>query len=258
MPEPSTSRSGGQRIDDYLRVAQALRAELAKRRMTQEALSALTGLSLATIGRALRGKFRPETIVLIESKLEVSLKPAAAESATVADETFGSYHRQAVAHLIGDYLCARRAFSKPGFLALYPMSIAWSSSPAGLAFREVNKIGRTDYSQQGFVHVPPGCAYLHLATVDRGSVRLITVSYVADKLIETEPMRGLILTLSNPVASNHVPAVSPFVMLKLRENDPRAGLAGLLPANDARVAAIVEEIVTAERHQSVCAIAARG
>ena len=102
--------------------------------------------------------------------------------------------------------------------------------------------------------MPPGCAYLHLATVDRGSVRLITVSFVADKLIATEPMRGLILTLYNPVASSHMPAVSPFVMFRLRENDPRRALNGLLPETDPKARAIVEELTIAERHQVMCAI----
>lgn len=239
----------GQRRDDDERIAQALRAEMARRRMTQEALASLTGLSLATVGRTLRGKFRPETIMLIESKLGVPLRAAARSGSTVAAAQFGSYHYDAVSHLAGDYLCARRAFSQPGRLALYPLTIRWAAEPAGLAFDEINSIGRTNYSQKGYIYVPPGCAYLHLATVDRGSVRLITVSFVADKLIDSEPMRGLILTLFNPVASSHVPAVSPFVMFRLRESDPRRGLSGLLPETDGRARAIVDELAITERHQ---------
>lgn len=243
------------RADDaYLRIAQALRAEMARRRLTQEALAATTGLSLATVGRALRGKFRPETILLIESKLDVPLRGPAASSGTVAATAFGSYHYDAVSHLTGDYLCARRAFSQTGHLALYPISIRWSTEPAGLGFDEVNSLGRTDYSQKGFVHIPPGCAYLHLATSDRGSVRLITVSFVSDKLIATEPMRGLILTLYNPVSSSHVPAVSPFVMFHLADKDPRRALHGIVPETDPRLGPIVDELRLTERHQVMSAI----
>ena len=241
-------------MDDDLLIAQALRSEMAKRRLTQEALAALTGLSLATLGRTLRGKFRPETIMLIESKLDVPLRAAARTGSTVAAAEYGSYHYDAVSHLVGDYLCARRAFSQPGQLALYPIAIRWSPEPAGLAFSETNSIGRTNYSQKGFIYVPPGCAYLHLATVDRGSVRLITVSFVADKLIDSEPMRGLILTLYNPVASSHVPAVSPFVMFRLRDNDPRRALPGLVPETDLKARDIVEELAITERHQVMNAI----
>ena len=243
-----------QRLDEYLRIAQSLRTEMAKRRLTQEALSALTGLSLATVGRTLRGKFRPETIMLIESKLDVHLRGAASTRATVAAAEFGSYHYDQVAHLAGDYLCARRSFSQSGHLALYPITIRWSAEPAGLAFDENNSIGRTNYSQKGYVHVPPGCSYLHLATIDRGSVRLITVSFVADKSVDKEPMRGLILTLFNPVASSHVPAVSPFVMFRLRADDPRRALNGLIPESDPRLHAIVEELKLTERHQVMNAI----
>ena len=245
---------GAPRVDEYLLVAQALRSEMAKRRLTQEALAALTGLSLATVGRTLRGKFRPETIMLIESKLDVPLRAAGRTGSTVAAAEYGSYHYDAVSHLVGEYLCARRAFSQPGQLALYPISIRWSPEPAGLAFSETNSIGRTNYSQKGFIYVPPGCAYLHLATVDRGSVRLITVSFVADKLVDTEPMRGLILTLYNPVASSHIPAVSPFVMFRLRDNDPRRALNGLLPETDPKARDIVEELAITERHQVMSAI----
>lgn len=242
-------------VGSDLAIAEALRAEMAKRRLTQEALAKLTGLSLATIGRTLRGKFRRETIMLIESKLDARLaRGSAAGAPTVSDAQFGSYHYDAVAHLIGDYLCARRAFSKPGHIAVYPVSIRWTADPAGLAFEEVNAIGRTDYSQKGHVHIPPGCAYLHLATIDRGSVRLLTVSFVADKLIETEPMRGLVLTLYNPVASSHVPAVSPVVLVRLAKDDARRSLNGLIGEADARVAGIVDELALAERHQVMNAI----
>ena len=241
-------------MDEDLRIAQALRAEMARRRLTQEALAALTGLSLATVGRALRGKFRTETIMLIESKLDVPLRAAGRSGSTVAATAYGSYHYDAVSHLVGDYLCARRAFSQPGQLALYPLSIRWSPEPAGLAFDETNSLGRINYSQKGFIYVPPGCAYLHLATVDRGSVRLITVSFVADKLIDSEPMRGLILTLYNPVASSHVPAVSPFVMFRLREKDGRRALNGLMPESDPRAGSIIEELTITERHQVMNAI----
>ena len=230
---------------------------MATRRMTQEALSALTGLSLATVGRALRGKFRPETMMLIESKLEISLRARLDEvpkPAVVAAAEFGSYHYDTVAHLAGTYLCSRRAFSKPGSLVLYPITVAWGVAPAGLRFEEVNHVGRTDYSQSGHVHIPPGCSYLHFATVDRGSVRLITVSFVADKLIGTEPMRGLVLTLYNPVASSHLPAVSPIVMFRLGSDDPRRALNGLTPDTDETVRMIVEELSLTERHQAMNAI----
>ena len=227
---------------------------MARRRMTQEALAALTGLSLATVGRTLRGKFRPETIMLLESKLAVPLRGPASGASTVSAAEFGSYHHDAVAHLAGDYLCARRSFSRPGHLALYPMTIRWTAEPAGLAFDEINSMGRTNYSQKGYVHVPPGCSYLHLATIDRGSVRLITVSFVADKLIGTEPMRGLVLTLYNPVASSHLPAVSPIVMFRLGSDDPRRALNGLTPDTDETVRMIVEELCLTERHQAMNAI----
>jgi transcriptional regulator with XRE-family HTH domain len=242
------------RIDTYLRTAQALRTEMAQRRMTQEALAKLTGLSLATVGRTLRGKFRPETILLIESKLDVPLQGAARSPPTVSSAQFGSYHYDAVSHLAGDYLCARRSFAQPGHLALYPLSIRWAAAPAGLAFEERNSMGRTDYSQNGYAHIPPGCSYLHLATIDRGSVRLITVSFVADKLIESEPLRGLILTLYNPVASSHVPAVSPFIMQRMRGGDPRTALHGVIAETDVRVRGIAEELNLTERHQVMSAI----
>lgn len=251
---PKDSADTSHRAEDDRRIAQALRTELAKRRLTQEALAALTGLSLATVGRTLRGQFRPETITLIESKLDVPLRATRDADTAVAHADHGSYHYDAVSHLVGDYLCARRSFSQAGHLALYPLTIRWSREPAGLTFDEHNRVGRTNYSQKGYVYMPPGCAYLHLATVDRGSVRLITVSFVADKLVDSEPMRGLILTLYNPVASSHVPAVSPFVMFRLGADDPRRQLSGLIAESDSRVAGLIEELAITERHQVMNAI----
>ena len=255
MTDVSDPRGDG----EHRQVSQMLRVELAKRRMTQDALAAVTGLSLATIGRALRGKFRAETIMLIESKLEISLgaAPRRDQHSMVAAEQLGSYHFQNVSHLVGEYLCARRAFSKPDDLVLYPITISWTQQPAqlaGLRFDEINKIGKVDYSQSGHVYLPPGCSYLHLATVDRGSVRLITVSFVPDKLIEDEALRGLILTLYNPVASSHVPAVSPFVMLKVGADDKRRQFHGVYAASDRRFGFIVEELEVAEQQQAQCVI----
>ncbi|KAB2849689.1 MAG: helix-turn-helix transcriptional regulator [Hyphomicrobiaceae bacterium] len=250
LPEglPSSKR------DPYLETARALRAELAKKRMTQEGLAELTGLSLATIGRALRGKFRPETLALITDRLGVSVNGPAREETRTAAAEFGSYHRDTVQHLVGNYLCARRGFANAETLVLYPMSISWAADPAGLRFEERNKVGKRDYSQSGYVHIPPGCSYMHLATIDRGSVRLITVSFVSDKLIQSEPIRGLILTLYNPFASNHVPAVSPIVLTRLAERDPRSDLAGVHPRSDPRLASFAQELEIAETQQSIIAI----
>lgn len=249
MPEAISS---GKR-DPYLEAARTLRAELAKKRLTQEALAELTGLSLATIGRALRGKFRPETLALISDKLGVSVTGPSREEARTAASEFGSYHRDTVRHLVGKYLCARRGFADAKTLVLYPMTISWATDPAGLRFEERNKVGKRDYSQSGYVHIPPGCSYMHLATIDRGSVRLITVSFVSDKLIHAEPIRGLILTLYNPFASNHLPAVSPIVMTKLDDGDPRSELAGVHPRSDPRLAGIAQDLEIAESQQSVIA-----
>ena len=88
MTKASTKAPPGPRMDEYLLVAQALRSEMARRRLTQEALAALTGLSLATVGRTLRGKFRPETIMLIESKLDVPLRAAARTGSPVAADRY--------------------------------------------------------------------------------------------------------------------------------------------------------------------------
>jgi transcriptional regulator with XRE-family HTH domain len=250
--------AGGRADDERLMIARALRDELARRRMTQESLAALTGLSLATIGRVLRGSFRPQSIVLIESKLEVSLSGAGAESSRVAAPEYGSYHYETVAHLVGDYLLVRRAFSRGDTIVLYPLSVRWRASPGGLEFEEKNRVGRSDYSQKGFVHIPPGCAYLHLATIDKGSVRLMTVSFVADTQIAAEPMRGLILTLYNPVASTHMPAVSAVVLVKLGEADQRRNLPVSLLISDPRSAPFLSEIETAERQQVACAIGRPG
>ena len=144
---------GEQRGDAYLLIAQALRAEMARRRMTQESLAVLTGLSLATVGRTLRGKFRPETILLIESKLDVPLRGGASTAATVAATEFGSYHYDAVAHLTGDYLCARRSFSKASHLALYPITIRWMNMSRKILERHIFTERHAPHCEGALVHV---------------------------------------------------------------------------------------------------------
>ena len=102
MPTPDKQLSAEQ----SLQVAETVREEIARRRISRQSLAEQAKLSLSTLEKVLGGRrpFTLATMVRLEQALGVSLRKAPAESAAngdVSPDDLGAYSRRSVAWLEG-------------------------------------------------------------------------------------------------------------------------------------------------------------
>src|ERR1700761_8088924 len=138
MPTPDKLNDGQLSDDQSREGAETIREELARRRISRQALAEQAKLSLSTLEKALGGRrpFTLATTVRIEQALGVSLRgaldvapPSAPKPPTsrggVAPDSLGSYSRRAVSWLEGNYLTLRPSFGDKGALYAYRTEISW-------------------------------------------------------------------------------------------------------------------------------------
>src|SRR5215831_7086173 len=126
MPTPDKQLSAEQ----SRQVADTIREEIARRRISRQALAEQAKLSLSTLEKVLGGRrpFTLATTVRLEQALGISLrKPEGAPlpqtiavNGDVASDNLGSYSRRAVGWLEGTYLTLRPSFGdKDAIFAYY-------------------------------------------------------------------------------------------------------------------------------------------
>lgn len=205
--------------------ARLVREEIARRRISRQALADMARISLSTLEKALAGKrpFTLATLLRIEEALGVSLRTgtAAAGQATtnpsggdVAPESLGAYARSAVTWLEGRYLTLRPSFGTPGGLFAYLTTIQWDVAKACLVFAES---GRSDgrFEQAGHVSMPNLSGHIYLLTNEQGQYRLAMLS----RPTIDGGMFGILTTLQVGHGSQLVPAATPLALRKLAEEE---------------------------------------
>jgi transcriptional regulator with XRE-family HTH domain len=208
--------------------ARLVREEIARRRISRQALADMARISLSTLEKALAGKrsFTLATLLRIEEALGVDLRagrpaPAAAPVlGDVAPESMGAYARSAVAWLEGRYLTIRPSFGTPGGLFAYLTTVRWVPEKAFLGFAES---GRSDsrFEQAGHVSMPNLSGHIYLVTNEQGQYRLAILSRPT---IDGQ-LFGILTTLEVGSGSQLVPAAAPLALRKLPEGEgPPLGL----------------------------------
>jgi plasmid maintenance system antidote protein VapI len=209
-------------------VAETIREEIARRRISRQALAEQAKLSLSTLEKVLGGRrpFTLATTVRLEQALGVSLRkaqdkaldktrdlaaPVIAVNGDVAPDSLGAYSRRAVTHLEGGYVTLRPSFGDKDSIYVYRTEISWDAAVSSLVFREGE---RTDaaYTQFGSVAVPHQSGFIYLVTNQHGQHRLITVS----RPTISGEMYGIITTLLAGRGSVLTPIAAPIVLLPAR------------------------------------------
>ncbi|KQM20390.1 helix-turn-helix domain-containing protein [Novosphingobium sp. Leaf2] len=205
-------------------IAQRVREEIARRRISRQALADMARISLSTLEKALAGKraFTLATVLRIEESLGIALRhggSAAAATPTanggdVAAEAMGAYARSAVSWLEGAYLTVRPSFSTPGGLFAYLTTIQWVEERACLGFAES---GRSDsrFGQIGFVSLPNRSGHIYLVTNEQGQYRLAILS----RPTIDGGLFGILTTLEVGHGSQLVPAAAPLALRRIAEGD---------------------------------------
>jgi transcriptional regulator with XRE-family HTH domain len=224
MPTPDTQLSAEQ----SRQVAETIREEIARRRISRQSLAEQAKLSLSTLEKVLGGRrpFTLATTVRLEQALGVSLRksqdaPAAPAAANgdIAPDSLGAYSRRAVAWLEGVYITLRPSFGDKEAIYAYRTEIAWEAAASSLVFREGERLD-VAYTQFGEVAVPNQSGFIYLVTNRHGQHRLITVS----RPTITGEMYGIITTLLAGRGSLLTPIAAPIAFLPIRNfPDPTVG-----------------------------------
>jgi transcriptional regulator with XRE-family HTH domain len=228
----SESREFGRRV----------REELARRRVSRQALADMARISLSTLEKALAGT-RPFTLaskVRIEEALGPPFRPADPEphpANTAAPERLGAYVRAAVRWLEGSYLTLRPSFRTTDSVFTYITEISWSDELGYLVFSEQQRVD-AEFQQRGEVSLPHLSGHIYLSTNDIGQHRLAILS----RPTITGSMYGLLTTLEVGHGSQLVPSTSPLVLTPLaRQADPSIGVVSPGAAQYDRYRALLQE-----------------
>ena len=201
-------------------VAETIREEIARRRISRQSLAEQAKLSLSTLEKVLGGRrpFTLATTVRLEQALGVSLRkgqdgPAAAVpvNGDVSPDGLGAYSRRSVEWLEGVYVTVRPSFGDKDAIYAYRTEIAWDAAVSSLVFREGERQDAA-YTQFGEVAVPNQSGHIYLVTNRHGQHRLITVSRPR---ISGE-MYGIITTLLAGRGSLLTPIAAPIAFLPIK------------------------------------------
>ncbi|MFD1331239.1 multiprotein-bridging factor 1 family protein [Methylopila musalis] len=215
-------------------IANVVREELARRRMSRRALADHARISISTLEKALAGSrpFTLATLVRLEEALDRRLRephstPAATPPATgFAPAELGSYSRPAMSWIEGEYLTLRPSFGDPAAIYAYRTDIAWSDETSRMVFREGERIDAA-FTQFGDVSAPHQSGHIYLVTNRLGQHRLIVLSRPT---IEGA-MYGVLTTLQAGRGSQLTPVAAAIAFLPLKRGAPAA--AGRIGPRDA-------------------------
>ncbi|MCB2087454.1 MAG: helix-turn-helix transcriptional regulator [Sphingomonadaceae bacterium] len=206
-------------------IAARLREEIARRRISRQALADMARVSLSTLEKALSGSrpFTLATVVRLEDALATPLRaqPAAAPTTPgLAPEHMGSYVRPAVQWIEGDYLTLRPSFGETDAIYAYRTHIEWDEEAGHLTFAESDRAD-SDFSQAGYVSMPNLSGHTYLVTSESGQFRLVMLG----RATRERRMFGLLSTLQVGAGSQLVPVSCPIAYVPMDQlEQPEFGL----------------------------------
>lgn len=218
-------------------VADKIREELAKRRISRQALAEQAKLSLSTLEKVLGGRrpFTLATTVRLEQALGVTLRKAAGMVAPqpagndVAPDSLGAYSHRAVTWLEDIYITLRPSFGDRNAIFAYRTEIVWDPKASSLVFHEGERTD-TAYEHTGEVAVPHQSGFIYLVINRHGQHRVITVS----RPTVAGEMYGIISTLRAGPGSQLTPVAAPIALVPARTIQNPA--LGRIPSEDAHYA----------------------
>jgi transcriptional regulator with XRE-family HTH domain len=213
-------------------VAETIREEIARRRISRQSLAEQAKLSLSTLEKVLGGRrpFTLATTVRLEQALGVSLRkvqhvPAVPINGDIAPDSLGAYSRRAVEWIEGTYLSVRPSFGDRAAIYVYHTEIAWDAAASSLVFREGEKLD-VAFTHFGEVAVPNKSGFIYLVTNRHGQYRLITVS----RPTITGEMYGIITTLLAGRGSALTPIAAPIAFVPIK-NIPQPTVGRISPGD---------------------------
>jgi transcriptional regulator with XRE-family HTH domain len=214
-------------------IANRIREELARRRMSRRGLADIAKISISTLEKVLSGRrpFTLATTIRLEGALGVNLRtevapaPASTPAIGLAPGELGYYSRPSVAWLEGVYVTLRPSFSEPSAIYAYRTEILWDEESSRLAFRESERIDAA-FSQAGAVAVPNQSGFIYFVTNRNGQYRLVILS----RPTISGEMHGIMTTLMSGRGSQLTPVSVPVVLVPPKALEEARF--GVIPASD--------------------------
>jgi transcriptional regulator with XRE-family HTH domain len=233
---------------DAHEVGRRVREELARRRISRQALADMAKVSLSTLEKALAGTrpFTLATTLRIEEALGVAIRPAplSPTGGSTAPDHMGAYARAAVGWLEGRYLTLRPSFGTPGAIYAYLTTIRWLDDKGHLGFFESERIDAR-FEQAGHVSMPNLSGHIYLVTNEHGQYRLQTFS----RPTSSGTLYGVLASLQAGPGSQLVPVAAPVAMWKVEQPDGAA--CGLIAPGSAHHETYREKLVAATQDDYV-------
>lgn len=214
-------------------VAGIVRGELARRRMSRQALADKARISISTLEKALAGSrpFTLATTLRLEEALGRSLQPDGAppqappQPSGLAPTSLGAYSRAAADWLAGEYLTIRPSLEEAEAIFAYHTEIVWDEAASHLVFREKARLDAA-FTQKGSVSLPNQSGQIYLVTSEAGQYRLA----ILNRPTITGELYGLITTLQVGLGGHLTPASLPLALIPMRQA-PAAAPGRLHPAD---------------------------
>ncbi len=199
-------------------IARKVREELARRRISRQALADLARISISTLEKALSGRrsFTLATVIRLEEALGTSLRGQTQPALPISDDApdeLGGYSYSAVRWLEGRYLTVRPLFNAEPGIHAFVTTIAWDPGTSRLVFAESER--SDSFAQHGVVSLPHLSGHVYLVTSEGGQYRLVILS----RPTRAGALYGVLTTLLFGHGSQLVPACCPIALLRL---DPAA------------------------------------
>ncbi|MEE9434436.1 MAG: helix-turn-helix transcriptional regulator [Sphingorhabdus sp.] len=194
-------------------MAQRVREEIARRRLSRQQLADMAKISLSTLEKALAGKrpFTLATIIRIEEALGTSLRArdTAPGGGELAPDYLGSYSHVGIQWVEGRYLTIRPSFNNPAEIFTYVIDIRWNAAASYLEFAETKRLD-TNFQQSGRVSMPNLSGHIYLVTNDNGQYRIM----VLGRPTIDGTMLGILTTLQVGHGTQLVPVSCPVALVK--------------------------------------------
>ena len=211
---------------DADQLAERIREELGRRRVTRLWLADAARISLSTLEKGLAGqrRFTTATLVRIEAALGIALRPRqpgeAERGGGIAPAELGAYARPAVRWLEGEYLTVRPAFAADDSLYAFRTAILWDEERSHLVFRESDRADSA-YAQRGDVALPHQSGHIYLVTREAGQFRLAILS----RPTIAGALGGILATLQAGGGARLLPVSCPIALRPIAPGAaPRFGL----------------------------------
>lgn len=206
-------------------VAELVREELARRRMSRQWLADTAKISISTLEKALAGRrpFTLATVVRLEEALGIHLRDRQEDESHAdhsAPRDLGAYARASVGWLEGRYLTLRPSVDEPGAVYAYLTTISWDDAAGHLCFAESARVD-SDFTQKGMVSFPHLSGHIYLVTNYFGQYRMIMLGRPTIR----GDLNGILTTLVLGTGSQLIPAASPITLAPCNQpEEPSLGI----------------------------------